>query len=103
MTVRQWRARECPAQLHLAQKTPWRVTFAAMAGALDEIAAAVPLLALGGIGGKAGVGEIEQLPQTHGAADGKGKGERIRRRLPLDRRQRSEERGDIGDVLRGHA
>src|SRR5579872_6735835 len=100
VTVRQRGARERLAFLHLAQKSARRVTFAAMAGALDEIAAAVPLFALARVGAKRCVVEVEQLPQAHGAANGKRKGERVRRRLPLDRRQRVQERGEIGDVLR---
>src|ERR1700722_11561569 len=43
VTVRQRRACKRMLQVHLAQKTPWRMAFAAMAGALDEIAAGVPL------------------------------------------------------------
>src|ERR1700733_9392970 len=73
-----------------------------MAGALDEIAAAVPLFALRMVGAKARVVEIESLPQTHGAADGKGKGEGVRRRFALNRRQTAQERREIGDVLGRH-
>src|SRR6185437_7507224 len=90
------------ALLHLAEETARRVTFAAMAGAFDEIAAAVPLLALLWVGRKAGVGKKKELPTAHRATDGERKGERVLRRLPLDRRQRSEERGEIGDILRRH-
>ena len=74
-----------------------------MAGAFDEIAAAVPLFALRWIGAEAGIVEIEELPQTHGAADGEGKGEGVRVRFAFDRRHGAQERREIGDILRGHA
>src|SRR5271156_5056344 len=102
MAVGQWRARERPAQVRLAQEAARRVAFAAMAGALDEVAATVPLFALRRVGGKARVVEIEMLPQAHGAADGKGKGERVRRRFALNRRQSAQERCEVGEVLRSH-
>src|ERR1700735_3580286 len=103
MTVGQGRAGECMLQVHLAQKAPRRVAFATMAGALNEIAAAVPLFALRWIGAKAGIVEIKELPQTHGAADGAGKWEGVRRRVALDRRHGAQERREIGDIIRGHA
>src|ERR1700722_6483107 len=103
MTVGQGRACKRAAHIHLTQNAARRVALAAMAGAFDEIAAAIPLVALGGVGAKARVVEIEELPQAQSAPDGKGKGERVCRRFALDRRQGAQERREIGDILRTHA
>src|ERR1700729_1365663 len=103
MTVGQGRAGERMLQVHLAQKAPRRVAFATMAGPRNEIAAAVPLFALRWIGAKAGIVEIKELPQTHGAADGEGKEESVRRRFAFDRRHGAEARRGMGAILRRHA
>ena len=52
------------ARFHGAEQVAWRVAFAAMARAFDEIAAKVPLRTLFGIRLNASIAEVKQLPQA---------------------------------------
>src|SRR3954447_25402024 len=78
------------------------MTFGAMGDRFNEVAAAIPLRAASGLGDYRLVIEIKKFLEPDKTANAEYHGEIMRRGLAGNRRQRSQERHQVPDVLDRH-